>query len=75
MTLTPQEMPSHNHAFNAVNSQATNASPEGNQLARAWKALAHTDSVVNFYSNNPGNAHTPLAPICDRRQWIGPAAL
>jgi microcystin-dependent protein len=62
VTLTPQEMPSHNHPFNAVNGQATNASPEGNQLARAWKAQAHTDSVVNFYSNHPGNARTALAP-------------
>lgn len=62
VTLTPQEMPSHNHPFNAVNGQATNASPEGNQLARAWKALTHTDSVVNFYSNQPGNARTALAP-------------
>jgi microcystin-dependent protein len=62
VTLTPQEMPSHNHAFNAVSNQATNASPEGNQLARAWKAQAHTDSVVSFYSNNPGNARTALAP-------------
>jgi len=59
VTLTPQQMPNHNHPFNAVNSQATSATPEGNQLARAWRALEHTDAVVNFYSNHPGN--TPLA--------------
>jgi microcystin-dependent protein len=62
VALLPQEMPSHNHAFNAVTSQATTASPEGNQLARAWQAQAQTDNVVSFYSNNPGNAHTALAP-------------
>ena len=60
VTLTPQQMPIHNHPFNAVNSQATSATPEGNQLARAWRALEHTDAVVNFYSNHSGN--TPLAP-------------
>ena len=62
VVLTAPEMPSHNHPFNAANTQATNASPEGNQLARAWKALARTDSVVSFYSSDPGNARTALAP-------------
>ena len=62
VTLMPQQMPPHNHPFNAVNSQATSASPEGNQLARAWQAQAHTDNVVSFYSNNPANAKTALAP-------------
>jgi microcystin-dependent protein len=62
VTLLPGEMPSHSHAFNAVTNQATSASPEGNQLARAWQAKAHTDTVVSFYSNNPGNVKTQLAP-------------
>jgi microcystin-dependent protein len=62
VVLTPQQMPSHSHPFNAVNSQATSASPEGNQPARAWQAKAHTDTVVSFYSNHPGNACTALAP-------------
>jgi microcystin-dependent protein len=62
VALTPQQMPSHSHAFNAVTNQATSASPQGNQLAKAWKAQAKTDSVVSFYSDNPGNAKTALAP-------------
>src|ERR1700730_1583751 len=36
VTLAPQQMPSHSHAFNAVTDQATSVSPEGNQLAKAW---------------------------------------
>jgi microcystin-dependent protein len=62
VTLTPQQMPSHSHAFNAVTNQATSASPQGQQLAKAWKAQAKTDSVASFYSDNPGNAKTALAP-------------
>jgi microcystin-dependent protein len=62
VTLAPQEIPSHSHAFDVVTEQATNASPEGNQLAKAWRAQAHTDSVVSFYSDNPNNAKTALAP-------------
>lgn len=62
VTLMPGEMPSHNHAFNAVTNQATSASPQGNQLARAWQAKAQTDTVVSFYSDNPANARTALAP-------------
>jgi len=62
VTLTSQQMPSHSHAFNAVTSQATSASPQGNQLAKAWKAQAKTDSVASFYSDNPGSAKTALAP-------------
>jgi microcystin-dependent protein len=62
VTLTPQQMPSHSHAFNAVTDQATSASPQGNQLAKAWKAQAKTDTVASFYSDNPGNAETALAP-------------
>jgi len=62
VTLTPQQMSSHSHAFNALTGQATSASPQGNQLAKAWKAQAKTDSVVSFYSDNPGNAKTALAP-------------
>jgi len=62
VTLTPQQMPSQSHAFNAMTDQATSASPEGNQLARAWQAQAQTDNVASFYSNNLGNAKTALAP-------------
>jgi microcystin-dependent protein len=62
VTLTPQQMPSHSHAFNAVTDQASSASPQGNQLAKAWKAQAKTDSVASFYSDNPDNAKTALAP-------------
>jgi microcystin-dependent protein len=62
VTLTPQQMPSHSHAFNAVTNQATSASPQGHQLAKAWKAQAKTDSVASFYSDNPGNAKAALAP-------------
>jgi microcystin-dependent protein len=62
VTLTPQQMPSHSHAFNAVTDQASSASPQGHQLAKAWKAQAKTDSVASFYSDNPGNAKTALAP-------------
>jgi microcystin-dependent protein len=62
VTLTPQQMPSHSHPFNAVTDQATSVSPEGNQLARAWQAQAQTDNVASFYSDNPGKAKTALAP-------------
>ena len=62
VTLTPQQLPQHSHAFNAVTDQATSVSPEGNQLARAWQAQAHTDNVGNFYSADAGNAQTALSP-------------
>jgi microcystin-dependent protein len=61
VTLTGSQLPVHSHAFNAVTDQATSTSPDGNQLARAWKAQAKTDTVVNFYSANPGNAKAALA--------------
>lgn len=62
LTLVPSQIPSHSHAFNVVTDQAADASPDGNQLARAWQAKANTDTVVSFYSDNPGNARTALAP-------------
>lgn len=62
VTLVPSEIPSHSHAFNAATDQATTASPEGNLLAKAQQAQAQTDNIVSFYSNNPGNAKTALAP-------------
>jgi microcystin-dependent protein len=62
VTLMPQQMPSHSHAFNAVTDQATSVSPGGNQLAKAWQAQAQTDNVASFYSSNPGSANTALAP-------------
>jgi microcystin-dependent protein len=62
VTLLPQQMPSHSHGFNAVNDQTTDASPEGRQLGRAWQPNGQTENFVFFYSNNPGNATTALAP-------------
>jgi microcystin-dependent protein len=62
VTLTESQMPSHGHSFNAVSDQAISAGPAGGQLARAWVAQAKTDNVANFYSANPGNAETALAP-------------
>jgi microcystin-dependent protein len=62
VTLIESELPAHGHAFNAVTDQATSGSSDGNQLARAFAAQARTDNVANFYSANPGNAETSLAP-------------
>jgi microcystin-dependent protein len=55
-------MPRHNHSFNVVTDQAKSASPDNNELARAFEAQANTDNVVNFYSPHPELASTSLAP-------------
>ena len=62
VALTPQQLPSHSHAFNVLANQATSTSPEGNQLAQAWQAQAQTDNVVGSYSDSPAAAKTTLAP-------------
>ena len=62
LTLMPSQLPAHNHSFNAVTDQASSASPEGNQLARASRAQGRTENAGIFYSSNPGNANTALAP-------------
>jgi microcystin-dependent protein len=62
VALTESQMPLHGHAFNALTEQATSGSADGNQLARAFQAQAKTDNVANFYSANPDNARTALAP-------------
>ena len=69
VVLTPQQMPSHSHAFNAVAEQATSFSPAGNQLAKAWKAQATTDTIASFYSDNPTTPNR-AGVGCDRDKRI-----
>ena len=66
--LTLDQMPGHSHGFTVSTAQATAPGPNGNLLARAWRALEHTDAVANFYSPNPGQATTALA-----REAVGSA--
>ena len=58
--LTPQQLPAHGHAFNAVLDKATSATPAGNQPAWSWAAQAQNDTVLDFYSE-PANVTTALA--------------
>jgi len=58
--LTPQQLPAHGHAFNAVLDKATSATPAGNQPAWSWAAQAQNDTVLDFYSES-ANATTALA--------------
>jgi microcystin-dependent protein len=62
VTLSSDQLPGHSHGFAASTDQATAASPKGNLLARAWRALANSDAVANFYSSHPEAAKTALAP-------------
>jgi microcystin-dependent protein len=52
VTLAPQQLPSHNHAFSTVGDQATSATPAGNQLAWSWKQAAN-DTVIGIYAEPP----------------------
>src|SRR5262249_52872163 len=61
LVLSQGEMPSHRHDFYALTDQAKSASPDGNQLARAFAPQANTDNVVDFYSPNPQFAADALS--------------
>jgi microcystin-dependent protein len=73
--LSIAQMPQHGHAFVASTDQATAQSPAGNLLARAVRPLdggeaqapgvgapGPREAQANFYSPNPQNARTALAP-------------
>jgi microcystin-dependent protein len=53
VALTPQQLPAHGHAFNAVLDKATSATPAGNQPAWSWAAQAQNDTALDFYSEPP----------------------
>jgi microcystin-dependent protein len=52
VTLAPQQLPSHNHAFNTEGDQANSATPAGNQPAWSWKQAAN-DTVIGIYAEPP----------------------
>lgn len=69
--LSPSQMPSHAHGFNASTAQGTAPSPQGNVLARSARAgVAEADVAApgptgleaDCYSENSGNATTALSP-------------
>src|SRR5262245_31924211 len=74
--LIDEQMARHSHAFIASGDQATAPGPAGNVLARAMRPLTGAgeaqapgapapgppDVQAHFYSPNPQNAHTALAP-------------
>ena len=60
VTLAPQQLPSHNHAFSTVGDQATSATPAGNQPAWTWKQAAN-DTVIGIYAEL-ADPTTMLAP-------------
>jgi microcystin-dependent protein len=68
VALSAAQIPRHSHGFTVSTAQATAPSPNGNLLGRAWRALEHTDAVASFYSPNPNQAKTALAPNA-----VGPA--
>jgi microcystin-dependent protein len=52
VTLTPHQLPSHNHAFSTVADMANNATPGGYQPAWSWKQ-AENDLVIDMYAEPP----------------------
>jgi microcystin-dependent protein len=52
VTLAPNQLPAHNHAFNTVGDQANSATPAGNQPAWSWKQAAN-DTVIGIYAEPP----------------------
>ena len=66
VTLTQAEIPAHNHAMVAANTQATQASAQDAQLAKGTFGGLQAQTQAKMYS--AGTANTQLAPTA-----IGPA--